>query len=405
MKNKHIKKIIPFILAALLVFSVMNGAIGITVAKAAVTQDQIDKLKAQKKEYDQKKQEIQAQIDSTKSDKLSETAKKSVLDDLIMLTGEEITNITETIDNYTTLIAEKEAEVTAAQDKEDAQLTLYKAQVRDMEENGSISYLEIIFDSSSFADLLARIDFISDVMTAEDKIYQDLIEDRNATIAAENDLEQAQQGMEDEKAQLSSKNDELTSQVAEANDIIAQLEATLETEQALYDQESADGNKIQDEINQKVAELQKQEAAKAASMIKGTGKLIWPVPSTNIVTSPFGMRLHPVFKVYRMHTGVDIAAAYGAKIVAADSGTVISSTYDSSYGNYVVISHGNGVTTLYAHLSSRSVSVGQTVTQGQTVGLAGATGVATGPHLHFEVSVNGTRVDPLKYFTNYVLRG
>ena len=118
-------------------------------------------------------------------------------------------------------------------------------------------------------------------------------------------------------------------------------------------------------------------------------------PVSGAVTSGFGMRKHPVFGDYRQHNGVDFYASHGAVVVAADSGTVITSTYNSSYGNYVVIAHGGGMTTLYAHLSSRSVSVGDGVSKGQQVGLVGSTGISTGPHLHFEVSVNGTRINPM----------
>ena len=110
------------------------------------------------------------------------------------------------------------------------------------------------------------------------------------------------------------------------------------------------------------------------------------------------MRFHPVLKVNKLHTGTDIAAPYGAKIVAANAGTVITSTFNAAYGNYVVVDHGGGTTTLYAHMSSRSVSKGQTVTKGQQIGLVGSTGYSTGNHLHFEVRINGSLVNPMGYF-------
>ena len=126
---------------------------------------------------------------------------------------------------------------------------------------------------------------------------------------------------------------------------------------------------------------------------------MWPCPSCHYLTSYFGWRYHPVYHENRYHSGVDIGASYGATVVAADGGTVITSGYVSGYGECIVINHGNGLTTLYGHMSSRVVSVGQSVSKGQTIGYVGSTGVSTGPHLHWEVTLNGQRVDPLNYAT------
>ncbi|TEB16212.1 Murein DD-endopeptidase MepM [Pelotomaculum sp. FP] len=132
------------------------------------------------------------------------------------------------------------------------------------------------------------------------------------------------------------------------------------------------------------------------------GLYIWPSADSNYVTSFFGTRLHPVLGVYKTHSGIDIGAGYGTAVLAAADGVVTTAAYDAGgYGNYVIIDHGNGNKTLYAHMSQMSAGVGQTVTQGQTIGLVGSTGLSTGPHLHFEVYVGGTRVDPLLYFSNY----
>jgi len=132
------------------------------------------------------------------------------------------------------------------------------------------------------------------------------------------------------------------------------------------------------------------------------GLYIWPSAASDYVTSFFGTRLHPILGVYKTHTGIDIGAGYGTAVLTAADGVVTTAAYDAGgYGNYLIIDHGNGNMTLYAHMSQMSVAVEQTVKQGQTIGLAGSTGMSTGPHLHFEVYVGGTRVDPLLYFSNY----
>jgi len=397
MKSKRFARIVAIILAMLMLFSVIIIAIDALTARAYVTQAEIDKLREEKKEYERRKQEIQSRINTIEFERMTEVAKKGVLDDRIMLTGWEIENITETIANYVLLIEEKELEVLAAIDLENEQLRKYMIRVRDMEENGFITYLELIFCSTDFSDLLARLDFVGDIMRADENIYFDLIKAHEVTEAAEENLKETKKEMELEKALLEDLREELSEQLGEARALIEGIEAKLETESALYAEVSDEANRIQKDINAKIEELRKQEAAEAASRIRGTGQLMWPVPSAGIVTSGFGVRLHPVWRVYRQHWGIDIPADHGANILASDSGTVITSEYSSSYGNYVVISHGNGVTTLYAHMSSRWVSVGQAVSKGQIIGLIGTTGVSTGPHLHFEVSINGEKVDPEKY--------
>jgi murein DD-endopeptidase MepM/ murein hydrolase activator NlpD len=132
-----------------------------------------------------------------------------------------------------------------------------------------------------------------------------------------------------------------------------------------------------------------------AGAVVGTGQFVWPVNGR--VSSPFGYRIHPIFHVRKMHTGIDLSAGMGTPIKAADSGTVVQAGWRGGYGKCVVISHGNGVATLYAHQSVISVSVGDTVERGQAIGNVGSTGYSTGAHLHFEVRVDGSPVDPMRY--------
>ena len=398
MNNRRVARIIALVLALLMAFSVIWVAIDALTASAYVTQAEIDKLKEEKREYERRKQEIQSEINTIEFEKKTEVAKKSVLDDRIVLTGMEIENIYSTIDFYILLIHEKELEVEAARERENEQLNKFKTRVRDMEENGIITYLEIIFDSSSFADLLARLDFVGDIMQADERTYGNLIIARDETEAAVADLEATKLELEFERELLEEKYEELAEQREQANELIKQIEATLETYIVLYEEEAAEADRVQREINKKEEELRQQEArAAAAARAKGTGQLMWPVPSSGYITSKYGIRLHPVWRVYRQHTGIDIHAEYGENIVASDTGTVITSEYNSGYGHYIVISHGNGWTTLYAHMSTRVAGVGETVSKGQIIGYIGSTGVSTGPHLHFEVSINGSRVDPEEY--------
>ena len=411
MNNKRFVRIVAVVLAIIMLFSIVMIAINALAgasASAAVTQSQIDKLREEKKDYERQKREITSKINTIEFERMTEIAKKGVLDDRITLTGLEIDNINEIINQYNILIREKEYEVVIAQNREELQLEKYRYRVRDMEENGIITYLEIVFDSTSFSDLLARLDFVGDIMRADENSYYDLQNARSYTIAAKAALEDTKTELEEEKGYLEIKEAELLEQLAEAHELILKMEADIDSAYELRQQVIAEEERVQREINAAVEELRRQqEAARQAAArqsgqsssggtwASGTGQFMWPAGGG--ITSEFGIRKHPVYGDLRMHNGVDIAAAHGTNVVAADSGTVITSTYNSNYGNYVVISHGDGLTTLYAHLSSRQVTAGTAVTKGQVVGLVGSTGISTGPHLHFEVSLNGTRVNPRNY--------
>ena len=395
MKNglfvRHNAKILVVVLLLSVVFISLNALSPDAEADIRTTRVQIDKLKDEQKNYEQQRNEIQSRINTIEFERLTEMAKKTVLDDRIALTGLEIENINAIINHYITIINEKEYEVHIAQTIEDAQLNKYRERVRDMEENGIITYLELIFDSTSFADMLARLDFISDIMNADERAYNEFVEARNETIAAKEALEQTKAELEEEKAALEQKEAELLEQLEEANAFILSIEQNLQAERALRAQVAEEEERVQREIAAKIEELRKLE--EQARQARGTGELMWPTNGN--LTSGFGWRTHPVFGGRRFHNGIDIGAPHGANVFAADSGSVLISEYSSGYGNYVVLSHGNGMTTLYAHLSSRSVSAGTTVSKGQVIGLIGSTGVSTGPHLHFEVSVNGSRINPM----------
>jgi len=413
MSNKKFVRIMAIVLAFLMLLSVMMialSALADASATARVTQGHINRLRDERRDYERRRREIEARINTIEFERMAEIARKEILDDRIALTGMEIENIQQSIYQFSRLIREMEYEVIVAQNREDEQLQRFRRRVRDMEENGFISLLEIIFDSTSFADLLARIDFVGDIMRADENSYIALQEARAETLEAKGELEDIRTELYEEENQLEIKFAELEEQLEEANQLIKRIEEDLEAQRALEAHVRAEEDRVLREINAAVAELdrqrelERQRRARAAARsgggggggggtVVGTGELVWPTAGS--VTSPFGVRFHPVHRRMIQHSGIDIGAPHGQAIVAADSGTVITSTFNSSYGNFIVISHGNGMSTLYAHLSTRQVSVGDTVTRGQQIGLVGSTGVSTGPHLHFEVIVNGTRVNPM----------
>ena len=426
MKNKRFVRIVAIVLAFIMLLSVGMVALDILFsdrASARVTQAQIDRLRARQREYERQRREVQSEIYSIEFERRSEIARKSVLDERIIITGHEIENTLAIISYYNMLIREKEYDVFLATVREEEQLRLFQTRVRDMEENGIITFLEIIFDSTSFSDLLARIDFVADIMRADEQAYANLVQARYETEEAMEALEETRISLTEEKALLEQREAELEEKQREAEALIRQIEENLDASRELHAMFQAQSEEMDREVAAAVAELRRQEelerqrrqreqqqrAAAAAGggggggggsssgggggAVVGTGELTWPAQGR--ITSAFGMRRHPVFGDNRFHGGIDIGAPHGASVVAADSGTVVQSTYNSSFGNLIVIDHGNGMQTWYAHLSARHVSVGAAVSRGQVIGLVGSTGIATGPHLHFEVHVGGSRINPV----------
>ena len=397
--KKGALRIIAIILALVLLGTIVVGAI----SALAVTQSQIDELKKQKETIIKKQSEIQAEINSLEYEQLTAISKKEVLDEQITLTEQKIDILNQQIVEYEALIAQKKKEAESYQKKQDERFELYKERIRTMEENGTISYLAILFEANSFSDLISRVDFISEIINYDEQVYNNYLKAKQDTIAAKERIELEKQAQEKVRDDVRDEKLILEQQVAEAQKVIAEIEANIDKYRDQYDEMERQEKEAQAEIDKLIADLQRQEKI-SGTTVKSTGTYIWPSEASKTVTSLFGTRWHPVYQMYKTHTGIDIGADYGTNILASDSGTVVLSTYSSSYGNYVIINHGGGRTTLYAHMSKRLVSLGDSVDQGDIIGLVGSTGVSTGNHIHFEVTEGGTRVNPLNYFTDYVIK-
>ena len=371
----------------------------------AVTQADIDKLKNNASDLSQQKKELQSKISALSDDIANNMKKKELLDSEISVLSSEISNVESQISTYAELITQTEAELLDAQEREAAQYELFCKRVRAMEERGTISYWSVLFKADNFTDLLSRLDFINEIMDSDQKVIQNLQDLQVEIEEKKSSLETQKAESEAAKAELVSKKSELNKQREAANALVAQLRASKSEYQEDMDDLSAEAEAVQAQILKLSKELAAQQAAQGKPSNAALGGYIWPVSSRRI-TSTFGGRASPGGIGSTNHKGIDIGGVgYTTEIHAAKAGTVIVSQYSRSYGNYVVVSHGSGNTTLYAHMSSRKVSVGQYVNQGDVLGITGSTGNSTGPHLHFEITENGTRINPLKYLTGYVLAG
>jgi murein DD-endopeptidase MepM/ murein hydrolase activator NlpD len=394
------KKTFMGILAALLaILMILPILITILSPAGAVTQAEIDRLKEEAAQLAQKKADLKNQMSSIENEQKAINAKKELIDQQIDTTKEEIKNLDMQIALLEAQIIEKEEEYRLAQEEEAKQYEIFKARVRAMEENGTISYFSILFDARDFGDLLGRLDFISEIMEYDENVVKNLEDAQAATERIRLELETTLAETESYRQSQVRLQAEMEAQLEAANEMFRQLEANKTEYQLAYEENERLEAEKQAEIDRKIEEYERQKAKGIVS----TGTYIWPSADSTYVTSLFGGRTHPIFGTYKNHNGIDIGASYGTAIYASDSGTVVTSEYSYSYGNYVMIAHGNGRYTLYAHMSERHCKVDDKVSQGDTIGLVGSTGYSTGPHIHFEIIENGVRIDPLQFFSNYTV--
>ena len=387
------------VLALLLLLPMVTMILG---GAGAVTQSEIDALKAEQAASQARQDELEEQLADVEADQAEAQQRRQLLQAQLDAINNEIENIDKQIAYYDAEIAQKEEEQAEAEANEEAQYELFCQRVRAMEEEGTVSYWSILFNSESFSELLDRLADIDAVMDYDNQVMDELIAIREEIIALRTQLETSRAEEQAARDQQAAKQAEQQAKVAEAQELLDQINADVAEVNRQLDAESEAAAEIQAEIAQKQKQLEEQRRQNNITIDSETSYL-WPLPGYYRLSSLFGYRIHPITGKAHSHTGIDIPAPGNTPILACKSGQVVTSAYHYSYGNYVVIDHGNGNSTLYAHMSSRAVSEGDMVTQGQTIGYVGTTGSSTGNHLHLEVRDNYTRVDPESKFPSLSL--
>lgn len=415
-------------------------------AKAfAVTQEEIDAVRAKRDELSAQREAKQAIVDELEEQQAGVMERKQAMDERNLYTLQQIQLNSEEIALYDEMIADKAREVEEAKALEEEQLARYRVRARAMEENGNYGFLSMLLKTSNLGEFLTVLDDIGEIMKSDRELEDAYIAAREHTEETKAEYEQVKTELEAKQAELHAQQEKLQADIEEANNLILELQADIENRREEFEEILAIEEEADRQLEALMAELERQRqeelrrqreaeeaAAKAAAeaaaraqaqqaqqnqnsspgktetstpaptvnKVVGTGSFSWPVPSCTYITSRYGLRVHPIYQTERYHNGVDIAAASGATIVAADSGSIIrAANIGDGYGNCVIIDHGNGYMTLYAHMSSMSVSEGQTVSKGGTIGYVGSTGLSTGPHCHFEVWSGGSRTDPEQFFS------
>ena len=406
-------------LALTLVLSVFS-TFPVTEAQAATSkeiQDELDDLNGQKNEIQGRINTIQSEIDSLDYEKANTLEKKEILDQKNMLAQEELDVIQEQIDIIDGLMENMQEDLADAREEEEYQKELWMSRLRAMEENSDIGYMEVLFNATSFSDLLTRLDMVNEVMAYDEELENEYIAARQNVETLEAQAEVMFTENEARRTEMETKKSQLEADIDAACQLIAQMERDTADYEAVLAQEAQTQAELETLIVAKEKELREAKAAEEAARLaalaaqqaamgasapafqaSGGTWMRWP-SYTKYLTSRFGPRYLSLYGYTRNHNGVDIGSSYGSAIWAAAAGTVILAGWNGGYGNCVIVNHGNGYTTVYGHMSRIAVSYGQSVSMGSVLGYVGSTGNSTGPHLHFEIrsSATATPINPMSF--------
>lgn len=362
-------------------------------AASQVSDATVQKYEDQLKELEQKKITLANNIADARSKQADALEMKTYLDEQLKLTQEEIVALDGIIEKTEEEIGKKQLEIIDKKAEVDEQKQNFLDRLRITYEEGNTGYLELLLGADSLYDFLTRAERIGYMMDYNVNLMEKY---QQATVDLKAEEEQLELYMEKNQYSMQrreKKQEELTQELATTEDDLKNLESEIYTNQVLYNKSSDEEEKINRELEAYIRELQAKQNASYVG-----GEFIWPVDvSWSRISSPYGYRT--LNGVYEFHRGIDIPASAWSNIYASNSGTVIKAEYHWSYGNYVIIDHGGGKSTLYAHANQLNVKVGDTVTQGQVIARVGTTGNSYGNHVHFEVRLNGATQNPLDYVT------
>ena len=431
MKNrKKMVSVLAGVMAFIMLLSLVLSLLP-TKAHAASSSEirkQINQLKEEKAEIKDKIKEVQAEYQENENEIADIISRKNVIDQEIQLLYTEIENMNAQLSAYNILIADKQDELDAAEERYTALSEENKIRIRAMEEEGSVTYWEVLFKANSFSDLLDRLNIVEEIAVSDNRRLKELGEAADLVVVAQEELMSEKDEMALARKELDAAEEELAVKRQEADALIQELLVKADDLEALEADFEAQEAEFLTMIAQKEEEYseakQREWEAYMATYVPpttappagatnnstatnsgttssgGTGGSYsggWVVPcSYTSITSPFGYRTAPTSGASTYHQGVDLDTGTGWSVVATRAGTAYTG-YGNAAGNYITIDHHDGFKSIYMHLSAFSVSNGTNVSAGQQIGLTGSTGVSTGDHLHFGISLNGVYVNPCSY--------
>ena len=388
-------------LCVVLILLICFGAIYTYVYAENETENNISNtatdLQTQRSELQNQLDEANGQLEDVQSNLSENLQQVEKLDSRIETAEKELAEQESKITELKKSIEQIETQLNSVTEKYDKQVELFKKRMVAIYMAGDTQYLDVLLKSSSLSDFISSYYLISQLTEIDENLL--------------NDLETKKKTMDLSRQKLENEKKELATIVENQTRTTRTLQNTKKMRENFIAKLSDDEKNLQakiDEINKQYEEVNQQILALAQNGIDTAyigGELAWPVPGYTRITSKYAMRVHPITGQYKLHTGVDIGAPLGANFVAANDGVVVKAGPNVAYGNMVIIDHGGGISTLYAHGSEILVEVGQTVKRGDPILKVGSTGYSTGPHAHFEVRISGVTTDPLPYITNGLIPG
>ena len=394
MKNNSRNKRISVLLILMLVMAFVVMPAGEFDAGAgsnisfADTQDEIDQAQQDVEDIEKQQEEVQGELAEVAA-KIESI--KAEIDEINAVIAEKEAEINETnarIEAKKEEIKKKEAEIQKKKEEIQVRIDGLNARLKVMYKNGSIGFVDVLMGSNSISEFVSNVEMIQRIYENDVDLLKKLQEEQKK-------LEEEQKKLQEEKQNLQAIQEELQVQMQDLEyqkEIQREKQAELDAEKQILEEKDAQLQADADALKARIKELQDSQR------VYEGGTFTWPCPSSTYISDSFGWRIHPIFGYWKLHTGTDIAASSGADVVAAAAGKVIMADWYGGYGNCVMIDHGSGIVTLYGHLSGYNCYSGQEVSRGELIAFVGSTGNSTGPHLHFEVRINGEYVDPMGYF-------
>ena len=380
----------------LAVCCIMLTAVMVFTPNTTATAKTLQQLQDERDALAQKTKDAKAALENAKQQQLTLQQEIDAFDQVLSAASEEYDKSLEDLNDVSGRLEQSEAELEKATEEKEKQFDVFGDRIKFFYENGTTGYLDVIFESKSISDMLARIQYVEDIMEYDNEILSNLKE-------AENTIKVKTAEIAEEKAEVEELVKENEQKKQELDEIMAEKKEKLiqyQNDEAMYEEMIANDEKASRQVEALINQALSASSYSSSYVYTG-GQLNWPVPakaaSSSSLSSGFINRNNPISGRRELHTGYDIPAPYGSNIVAAEAGTVIYSGWMNGYGNTIMIDHGGGLVTLYGHNSSLVVSKGQSVTRGQVIAKCGSTGNSTGNHCHFEVRVNGKAVSPEPY--------
>ncbi len=399
--SKHLRPLLCMALAVILVGLFPLEALA---AKSSEIKEEIKDLKSENAAIQAEINAIRSKYDANASEIQAIVDQKDAIDQEIVLLNEQIININAQVAAYGQLIADTQDQLEVAQGLLEDLSLMNRQRIQAMEEEGPVTYWEVLFKASSFTDLLDRLTMMEEIAAADERRLQELELAAEMVDRTRVELAGSMQDLEDSRTELTTAQATLEERRDDSDELLEQLLEKQDEFQLLLDESEAAQDDLMREIAAKEKELKEAQYDEYLAKLAAQGNsppsnAAWVTPvSGYTLTSPFGMRLHPVLGYNRMHNGIDMACAKGTPIYATRAGKVTTAAYQAGgAGYYVSINHLDGFASIYMHMTNYVVSAGQTVSQGQLIGYVGSTGISTGPHLHFGISYAGTYVNPLAY--------